>query len=106
MRLVSSKDYLESTATATSTTKIDTSAAAMLSVQCVITGTSPVGTIGLQKSNDGLTWSIEATATAISAAATVMFERVDPCAKFYRVTVTVTSGTVLVDHHVLVKSYT
>jgi hypothetical protein len=105
-RLVSTKDILEQTTVAGSTSSYNTSGASGFSAQCVVTGSSPVGTIGLQKSNDGVNWSTEATATAISGAATFFFERIDPVAKYYRVTVTVTSGTVLVDHHILVKSLT
>lgn len=104
MRLLSTKDYSVSTSGAAALAAINTSSASSLSVMAVITGTSPVGTIGLEKSNDGSTWVAEGAATAISAAGSTMLERVDPAAKYYRVVVAVTSGTILVTHHVVVKS--
>lgn len=73
------------------------------SVQAVVTGTSPVGTLALEASNDILTtgtstpqnWSTIAT-VAISAAGVFLIPKTDLCYAHTRVTFTKTSGTVSV----------
>lgn len=61
------------------------------------------GSIKLQKSNDGLTWSDEGSATSVTADATVWLEKMDPTAKYMRVWFTLTAGRLSAATYVLGK---
>lgn len=63
------------------------------SIQAVYTG-SPVGTLSLASSNDGVTWdTITGTSTAVSAAGSTMFNVTITGYKWVRLEYVATSGT-------------
>lgn len=61
------------------------------------------GSIELQKSNDKTNWSIEGSATNVTADATVWFEKDRPSFRFARVKITLTAGRVSADYYIAVK---
>lgn len=78
----------------TSPVSASTDASQLLSasVQAVVTGTSPTGTLKLQCSNDGTNWTDLAT-QAVSATGTVLIGKTDLCFSTIRVIFAFTSGT-------------
>lgn len=69
-----------------------------------ITPTAVAGaTVALQKSNDGVTWAAEGVSTPITGDATFFLEKVDPSARYMRVTYTITAGSMSATHYILCK---
>lgn len=59
--------------------------------------------VALYKSNDNVNWLIEGSATNITVDASVMLEKIDPSAKFYRATFAISGGSMGLQLYWLVK---
>lgn len=63
-----------------------------------VTTVTPVSisgaSVGLYKSNDGVNWLLDATATNITADASIILEKIDPACRFYKLTFAVSAGSV------------
>ena len=59
------------------------------------------GTFELQQSNDGTNYSAVATATNVTATASFIIEKVDPCTRFMRLKCVVTAGMFSSENYVL-----
>lgn len=106
MQLFAVKDISVPISGAGSSVAFEVAGAKSVSVQCIITATSPTGaTVGLLKSNDGVNFDAVATATAISATGHIWLEDKDPTYKYVKLTYVVGGGTVASVNKVIIKAY-
>jgi hypothetical protein len=71
-----------------------------------VTPTALAGaSVKLQRSMDNSVWTDDGSATNITVTANVVFEKVDPTFRFYRVQYALTSGAVTAQVNVLAKGY-
>lgn len=61
------------------------------------------GTVGLQKSNDGSTWDVVTTATAVTADGDIWLADTDPTYKYVRLSYALTAGRLSASNYVIVK---
>jgi hypothetical protein len=83
---------LTSQAATYSTSVLDLREFHSVSFQLTATGTAS-WTFGVEHSNDGVNWASVQTPTAYSSSTTLVINVADSAARYYRVTMTRTSGT-------------
>lgn len=64
------------------------------------------GTVGLQKSNDGSTWDVVTTATAVTADGDIWLTDSDPNYKYVRLSYTLTAGRLSASNYLIIKEDT
>lgn len=105
MRLIETTESFVTPANGATGVTYDVGDASSISIQVDATVTTPSGaSIAIYKSNDGETWSLEGSATNLTADATVWLEDAAPNYRYFRLTFALGSGTIdTADCHILVK---
>lgn len=83
----------QSIAATTASDRIDAERMSHISFQVTQTAAGVSFAATIQQSNDGINWADTASTVAIAAAGTFYVEKSGACARFYRVNLVRTSGT-------------